>query len=327
MIKQKTTKLNHTIIWLALIIFFLSINSLEAPFIKKLVFSCCLSFNILLTYYLIAFVNHYLIAKQNYLLFILIYCTAFCVFILLDAISFKIIFPSIVLNTRKDGLSWEEFIKTNLFWYGFLLVVSYANLMTKINLLKTQTLALSQEKRIKGELNILKHQFHSHFNLNFLSYCYSKLMRVDKQKAETVIYYSEILHFTLSNTNKQKIPMLSEIKYIQDQIKLYENIYNQIGVFTYDLDSHHYTILPRSLGAIAEYCLKSGYERFQNFTTEMQLSIHNKHLLFTATCPYPLIDKSLIEQLKTYFDTNAYQSKFTINDNCIQLELVLDETH
>lgn len=92
-------------------------------------------------------------------------------------------------------------------------VVRFANQKEK------ETIRLEKEK-LDSELKFLKSQVNPHFLFNALNNIYSLAVIQAPQTPESVMQLSEILRYMVYDSNEEKVPLKSEISYINNFVEL-----------------------------------------------------------------------------------------------------------
>ncbi len=82
------------------------------------------------------------------------------------------------------------------------------------------------KEKLQSELNFLKAQVNPHFLFNTLNNIYALARKQSLQTPEAVLRLSQLLRFTLYETQSETIPIETEIKIIEDYILLEQMRYN-----------------------------------------------------------------------------------------------------
>ncbi len=78
----------------------------------------------------------------------------------------------------------------------------------------------SEKEKLETELKFLKSQVNPHFLFNALNNIYSLAVLKDPQTPESVMQLSEMLRYMVYDSNEEKVPLKSEILYIQNYVDL-----------------------------------------------------------------------------------------------------------
>ena len=93
--------------------------------------------------------------------------------------------------------------------------------------LKNQTAQTLEREKLKAELQLLKAQVHPHFLFNTLNNLYSLTLTQSGQAPEVVLKLAGLLRYMLYECDVHKVPLVKEIKLIQDYIQLEELRYGE----------------------------------------------------------------------------------------------------
>ncbi len=78
----------------------------------------------------------------------------------------------------------------------------------------------SEKEKLETELKFLKSQVNPHFLFNALNNIYSLSVMQAPQTSESVMQLSEILRYMVYDSNEEKVPLESEIAYIENYVNL-----------------------------------------------------------------------------------------------------------
>jgi LytS/YehU family sensor histidine kinase len=241
---------------------------------------------------------------------------SYAIFLGIELLNFKIVFPRLNIITLRIDLSFIEFLKKNFSWYYQLLIIVYTNILNQIGVSKAKEFNNQKESRLSIELGMLKNQFHSHLNMNFLSYCHSKMLKFSSYIAESIEDYTEMLKYTLQANKSERISIQKEKSYIDNFMQLQSKLVNNIHhYFDYDTDDESYEVTPLLLGVLVEYAYKNGLLSSANNPIEIQLSVIDYQLKFRikfANNWKPNIDyEKEIKQLNLFLSLN-YKNNFDL---------------
>jgi len=158
--------------------------------------------------------------------------------------SFNDIFESHILI-------YQLYIHLNLFFVASM-ILKYTHSLKKISELSVIN--------ANQELNLLKSQIHPHFLFNTLNNLY-RLVMSNEQAGEVVLKLSETLRFTLYETNKDSIPLKTEIKFVENYIELEKINQNGNVDISYDfneIDNREILIAPMIFIPLVDNALKQG---------------------------------------------------------------------
>ncbi len=158
------------------------------------------------------------------------------------------------------GTTIQYYIFDNLHWASAPIFASTIIWMV-INFIRTlqKEVVLNEEKK-KAEIQFLKSQINPHFIFNTLNNIYSMVFRKSEQALPAIEKLSDIMRFTTYETQKERIPIGSELKYIESYIEL-EKIRNTKEIFitlNLEIENQNQVIPPYLLLPFVENCIKHG---------------------------------------------------------------------
>lgn len=291
--------ISHILFWIAYIIFFY----LQYLFYGKEIDSTATLSSLVITatvdimaaYFTVYFLLPKFLFKKRYVSFGIIFLTSAAVAIILQRvllyyISYPIFYP-------------DEFSHLKSFWtinpfYSFFNIYTVVSLFAVIKLMKywyrNQQLKneLEQKNRI-SELALLRTQLNPHFLFNTLNNI-DALITSDQEKAsDAVIKLSEIMRFTLYETNNERISLDKEVNYLENYIALQQlRLKNPYFVrFDKSIDCKGKTIAPMLFIPFVENAFKHGLKNIVAPGIEIELSCENNILSFEVINRYSVIEE------------------------------------
>ena len=169
------------------------------------------------------------------------------------------------------------FIKLGKYWYQ-----------------KNQRAQELEREKLKAELQLLKAQVHPHFLFNTLNNLYSLTLTQSDHAPEVVLKLAGLLRYMLYECNVPKVPLVKEIKLIQDYIQLEELRYGERLDLSVNISGclEGKTIAPLMLLPFLENSFKHGAsEELDQAWISLDLTIQGNKLKFkliNAVPPSPL---------------------------------------
>ncbi|KQS27960.1 sensor histidine kinase [Dyadobacter sp. Leaf189] len=158
--------------------------------------------------------------------------------------------------------------------------------------LQSQSLEL-QRDNLNLELSFLKSQINPHFLFNTLNAVYAKTADLDEDAAELVLRLSNLMRYSLYESNRDKVVLAKEIDYIESYIELEKARFGEKAKIYYQLDGDpdRCMIAPLLLISLVENAFKHGVSKtlecaFVNIT----IMLENSTLYFSvenSTPPSP----------------------------------------
>ena len=125
-----------------------------------------------------------------------------------------------------DNYKIDEFwyyVKSN-YWYALFFVcysLLVALLENKIGL-EQSNLQLQAEKS-DAQMAFLRSQLNPHFLFNTLSYLHSKTIKYDSELSDTILKLSDLLRYSLVNSQEEKVDIEKEVKLLENYITIFKN--------------------------------------------------------------------------------------------------------
>jgi hypothetical protein len=157
-------------------------------------------------------------------------------------------------------------------------------LKTALNAYRSSMSSLKLAKEnIQLEFDFLKAQLNPHFLFNTMNNIYGLIMSGDKERsANLVSRLSELLRYTLYDSNEASMPLTKEIELIIDYIELEKVRLNFTNVgFQYSTDDSSYKIAPLLLIPLIENAFKFSLDEPQSYISIL-LSVINGKLRFSV---------------------------------------------
>ena len=137
--------------------------------------------------------------------------------------------------------------------------MTFDNLLREKRKSERRNAELERDKNA-AQLSALKSQLHPHFLFNTLNNLYALTLQKSDKAPETVATLSEMLDYILYQCNDRLVPLVNEVKLIQNYIALERLRYgDQISIQTnFELENSDSKIAPLLLLSIVENAFKHG---------------------------------------------------------------------
>lgn len=263
--KQKEITI-HLVFWLIFLLgHFTELNpntKTVFEFRSASLFDLSYLFMVISTFYL----NYFVLLKKFFEIrtpgkFLIGLFLAFVYFIavryLIDEILFLHLFGT---GNYFVGTTLAYYIFDNIHW-GSTPVIASTIMWLVINFIRSlqNEVILTDEKK-KAEIQFLKSQINPHFIFNTLNNIYSLVFSKSEKALPAIEKLSEIMRFTTYETQKEFIPIKSEINYIESFIEL-EKIRNSKAIFISlktNIENENLLLPPYLLLPFVENCVKHG---------------------------------------------------------------------
>lgn len=138
-------------------------------------------------------------------------------------------------------------------------IMATIKLIKQRNLVRSEIDALEKEKAT-SELNFLKTQIHPHFLLNTLNNIYALTLKKSDLAPDSVLMLSEMLTYVLYRCSEKYVPIVNEIKLLENYISLEKLRYGEnLNIsFTKEIANENAMIAPLILLSIVENSFKHG---------------------------------------------------------------------
>jgi len=165
-----------------------------------------------------------------------------------------------------------------------------ASAAVAIKLARMQLAVKEKEKhlvkdKLEAELKFLRNQTNPHFLLNTLNNVYALARKKSDDTAEVVMKLSELLRFILYESSGEFIPLIEEIKILDDYLQLERMRYTERLTVSFDkqLDGECYQITPLLLLPFIENAFKHGISesRFESYV-HIAVRVVGGHLVYTV---------------------------------------------
>lgn len=141
-----------------------------------------------------------------------------------------------------------------------------------------------EKQKVEAELKALKHQINPHFLFNSLSFIYSKVYKIDKDTAESVLILANIMRYALGKNaiSNGKLSIMDEVSHLKNVIEFYQRRYNYSLNIRYEeqIEDQSITTIPLMLITLVENAFKHGDLTDPNVPLTMQLKTEKDYLSF-----------------------------------------------
>ncbi|OUR93218.1 hypothetical protein A9Q87_05755 [Flavobacteriales bacterium 34_180_T64] len=178
-----------------------------------------------------------------------------------------------------------------------------------------------QKEKFSAELNFFKAQIHPHFLFNTLNNLYALTLQKSDKASDTVLKLSEILDYMLYQCNDSRVPVVKELKLIQNYIALEQLRYgDRLELnFNHEIDNLNTQIAPLILMSLIENAFKHGASGSINKPIiKIDIQVANGLLQFSI-----YNTKNTINQE----DLTNYKKGIGMSNTKKQLELLYPDKH
>jgi sensor histidine kinase YesM len=193
--------------------------------------------------------------------------SALVITLILFLVKFSVNYGTYLYDSSNGNVASSRLSETSLGWillisYVFTLVISLsvALLVEWVN--KSKERIMLQKQKTEAELIALKHQINPHFLFNSLSFIYGKVIRTDKETADSVLILANIMRYALGTSESAdgKVNILDELEHLKNVVEINQRRHNHGLNIRYEeqIDDQSISILPLVLITLVENAFKHG---------------------------------------------------------------------
>jgi len=219
----------------------------------------------------------------------------------------------------KEWISFDIFF-LNLFWILGPAII-FAMFKYYKNWMNIQALASEAEsQRLASELQLLKAQLNPHFLFNTFNNLYVLALQKSDKTPAIISKMSNLFHYILYECNAVEVPVLKEIKLIDDYIQLEQLRYSDrlSIIFEKDIMNSECLIPPMLLYTFVENCFKHGCSPDPDSPwIKLRIGVSHNNFSFEASNSIPL----------TLRNDNEIKSGIGLTNIKRRLELIYPNNH
>jgi sensor histidine kinase YesM len=242
---------------------------------------------------------------------------------LLCSIFFSFLFSFLVF--KVFGFSPDDLVAANPF-LRYIRPFAQANafLLLAITLVTSLTLAFNdrlkqaEREKFSAQIAILKSQINPHFLFNTLNNIYAIALDTSPKTAEMVNKLSDIMRYTMKDTQQDFVLLEEEINYVNNYIELHKIRLDKNVKLDYTINGNFtiHQIAPMLLIPFIENAFKHGVNPEQNSHIKIDLALHENELKILV------INQKVPTQRETF-----EKSGLGIENTKHRLELIYPENH
>ena len=223
------------------------------------------------------------VIKGNYKKAILFALLTLVITYLVPQIDVESLYPNDINTPPFIGLH----ARTKMTWLLYLITMSFG-LMTGLiielfrEIINRQAI---EAERNKAEIALYKSQINPHFMFNTLNTLYGLFITKSDMVEDVFIKFTDIIKYMYSNTEREKIPIIEEVNYINQYIDLQSlrlGSHNMVD-FNSEIDDNSVLIPPMILITFVENAFKYGISSTKTSLIHISIVLKNGILTFTTT--------------------------------------------
>ncbi|MCE7064033.1 histidine kinase [Dyadobacter sp. CY326] len=157
----------------------------------------------------------------------------------------------------EDSMRWVLVIS-----YVFVLVTSFSVALLVEWVHKDKERIMLEKEKTEAELKALKHQINPHFLFNSLSFIYGKVIKLDKETADSILMLANIMRYALGKSANidGTVNIVDELEHLKNVIEINQRRHNHGLNIHYDeqIDDQSISIVPLVLITLVENAFKHG---------------------------------------------------------------------
>lgn len=319
--------LGHIAFWLVMLLYYISSSwpfETDKIFLLERMLSKLLT-HVILSYTLIYVLIPFLFNKNSKTIFafsslILIYI----IYVLYTAIRCYYLVPKYpeIFGVRPPLIFIERITNINAFLGNITGLIFPTILLMMYDYFKHQKeVSILKEQKKTTELNLLKNQLNPHFLFNTLNNLYTLALKKSDDTPEVIAKLSEILDYMLYQCKDNFVPLVNEVKLIDNYIALEKIRYGKRLELTFNHTvEDDVRIAPLLLLTFIENAFKHGIsQEIEVGTIQIVLQANKNEIYFEIENSKPLLKKShsikqydsiglenIRKQLEILYDKNNY---------------------
>ncbi len=146
--------------------------------------------------------------------------------------------------------------------YVFVLVTGFSVALLVERVQKGRERIMLEKDKTEAELKALKHQINPHFLFNSLSFIYGKVIKQDKETADSILMLANIMRYALGKNTRidGTVNIMDELEHLKNVIEINQRRHNYQLNIRYDeqIDDQSTSIVPLVLITLVENAFKHG---------------------------------------------------------------------
>lgn len=206
-------------------------------------------------------------------------------------------------QTIFQAISLKRMLSQTIIIISLLSPFFFIKILYEISKLYRKNLKIQNEKsaleiqNINIERDFLKAQLNPHFLFNTLNNLYGLALKKDDSTPEVILNLSEIMSYTLYESNSEKVPLQKELAFLKNYFELEKMRYPKDSNIHCEIEGedqvHSLKIAPLLTFTFIENAFKYGLKSNTDPYIKMHINIHNQKLEFRLENDAELMSKSV----------------------------------
>lgn len=164
--------------------------------------------------------------------------------------------------SAKSSLSGSSMAWLLMIVYLFNIITSFSAALLVEWVHKSRERIMLEKQKTEAELSALKHQINPHFLFNSLSFIYGKVIKLDKETADSVLMLANIMRYALgkSSGTDGKVNIMDELEHMKNVVEINQRRHDHRLNIQYEeqIDDQSISIIPLVLITLVENAFKHG---------------------------------------------------------------------
>ncbi|MFI3302339.1 MAG: histidine kinase [Rikenellaceae bacterium] len=221
------------------------------------------------------------------------------------------------INRYSDHPTRTTDMKVRAIWTLYFIEFSFTMMLALVLELFKQIKSRQniEEEKNRAEISLYKSQINPHFMLNSLNTLYGLYVTKSEKTGDVFLKFSDMIKYTLSNSDKDKVMICDEVTYLREYIDLHTLRLGKQTTVSFDcnIDDDSKTIPPMMLITFVENAFKYGVS--SSTPSEIKISISLCRSMFE------------FQTSNTIFSRNHTSTNVGIKNCQKRLELLYPSSH
>jgi LytS/YehU family sensor histidine kinase len=167
---------------------------------------------------------------------------------------------NVVISSNSLSANTIGWLLILVYLFNFITSFSAALLVEWVH--KGKERIMLEKQKTEAELSALKHQINPHFLFNSLSFIYGKVIKLDKETADSVLMLANIMRYALGTSSgiDGKVNIMDELEHMKNVVEINQRRHNhQLNIrYEEQIDDQSISIVPLVLITLVENAFKHG---------------------------------------------------------------------
>ncbi len=243
-------------------------------------------------------------------------------------------------QTFAEAISFKRLISQTIIIFSNLSPFFFFKILFEIFRIYNKVLKVQQQKanleieKINIEKDFLKSQLNPHFLFNTLNNLYGLTIKKDETAPDLILSLSDIMSYTLYESNTSKVALTKELEFIQHYFQLEKMRYSDKSKIELTIEGNeHLMIAPLLTFTFIENAFKYGLKNKENAYLKLNIKVENGIFTFTLANDvniqanenkYGGIGTENVRKRLHLIYPTQHQLNIEQNENCYKVELRID---